>query len=113
MPAVCWAAHEYDKLPPRPADEQPLTPFAYPRRRIGTAVGRCAPSRGHHRELLALRFYAPTTIVPEPGVPLFASGAEAAEHGKAGIDNPSIEARAAVDRLVRKYDRIRVGSETA
>jgi hypothetical protein len=48
--------------------------------------------------------------VPEAFVPLFASGNEAADHGQRDIEEPSYEARVTVDKLLRKYDRLRDGN---
>lgn len=63
-------------------------------------------SRGHAFDLLALRIHWPDRGIPEPAVPLFGSGAEAADHGEAAIESPPEEAFLAVDRLLRKYPRI-------
>jgi hypothetical protein len=110
VPSGVWAAHEYDKLVEydKPTAEQPPVPFgchATPEYYCyGWAVVHS--NRGHDRELFALRVYAPGVEIPEPAVPLFSSGAEAAEHGKADIEEPSVEAKAVARRLVRKYDRL-------
>jgi hypothetical protein len=118
VPSGLWAAHEYDKLLAydAPTAEQPMAPFmchATPEHFChGWAV--CHSNRGHEFELLALRLAASRNLgilpdVPEPFVPLFGSGAEAAEHGKRDIEEPSPEAGQAVDRLLRKYPRLRLG----
>ena len=62
-------------------------------------------SRGHEHDLLALRLHGCPEI-PPAGVPLFASGNEAADHGQADIEAPTIEARVTVERLTRKYPRL-------
>ena len=112
VPSGVWAAHEYDKLTDydKPTGEQPWGPFmchATPEVYChGWAVvhGR----QPHDREPIAFRFAGidPEEIPPE-GTPLFSSGAEAAEHGKRDIDNPSEEAMAVMARLQEKYDRLR------
>lgn len=109
-PSGLWASEEYDKLPPydEPTFAQPIEPFmchATPDHYChGWAVVHT--SRGHDRDLLALRFRPPDNDVPDAGVPLFDSGAEAAKHGRRDVERPSVAARATADRLLRKYDRL-------
>jgi hypothetical protein len=111
VPSGVWAAHEYDKLVDydRPTAEQPRAPFmchATPEVYChGWAVVHC--SRGHENDLLALRVERFRGEIPEERAPLFSSGAEAAEHGKRDIDNPSDEAIAVATRLSGKYTRLR------
>jgi hypothetical protein len=107
-----WSATEYDKLPAydRVTSEQPwggfmchATPEVYCH---GWAVvhGR----QPHDREPLAFRLAGiDPEDIPAEGAPLFSSGAEAAEHGKRDIEDPSDEAIAVVERLQGKYDRLR------
>jgi hypothetical protein len=112
VPSGVWAAQEYDKLAQYDAEtgEQPPGAFmchATPDVHChGWAVvhGR----QDHAHEPLAFRFAGinPDDIPPE-GVPLFSSGTEACEHGKRDIKNPSEEAKAVVERLMGKYDRLR------
>jgi hypothetical protein len=114
VPSGLWAAHEYDKLVDydNPTADQPMaifmchaTPEAFCH---GWAV--CHTSRGNRFDLLALRISHLMGRwdgeMPAAGVPLFASGAEAAAHGKAEIESPSPEAKAHVARLTRKYPRL-------
>jgi hypothetical protein len=113
VPSGLWAKHEYEKL--RGYDNatayQPPGPFschATPEFHChGWAVvhGR---QTGEH-DLLAFRMYPPEGEIPPPGVPLFESGNEAADHGERDIENPGPEAIAVVDRLTRKYDRLEYG----
>lgn len=111
VPSGLWAAHEYDKL--RGYDEttgnQPMAVFschATPEALChGWAV--CHSNRGHEYDLLALRIHG-SPPVPEAGVPLFASGNEAADWGQEDVDDPSDEAKDAVARLMRKYPRLGV-----
>jgi hypothetical protein len=110
VPSGVWSEGEYEKLPPYdlPTASQPFGPFlchATPERYChGWAVVHS--SRGHAYELVALRVFPADNELPPEGVPLFGSGTEAAEHGKRDILNPSPEAVAAVDRLMRKYERL-------
>jgi Family of unknown function (DUF6283) len=105
-----WAEHEYDKLLDydRPTGEQPIAAFschATPDHYChGWAVVHS--NRGNENDLLALRLRGSPEI-PEAAVPLFNSGQEAAEHGKADIENPSAEAHATVVKLQRKHERLR------
>jgi hypothetical protein len=57
-------------------------------------------TRGHAFDLLALRINP--VAVPPAAVALFPSGAAAADHGLAGVDNPPPAARAAIARLIRR-----------
>lgn len=108
-----WAAHEYEKL--REYDEgtsqQPMASFAC----HATPDHHCHgwavvhSNRGHEYELLALRIWAPDGGIPEPGVPLFSSGNEAANHGQADVDTPAPDAVSTIQRLLRKHDRLRDG----
>lgn len=111
VPSGLWSAEEYDKLPPYDAEtwEQPFdgfschaTPEFYCH---GWAVVHM--SRGHAFELLALRFAHFEGDIPTPPVPLFESGAEAAEHGKREIKRPKKRAKQTVQRLMARYPRLR------
>lgn len=115
VPSGLWAEHEYDKLVDydAPTADQPMAVFAChatPEHLChGWAVVHM--NRGHDHELLALRIRASrgdwrTQGIPEAGVPLFDSGAAAAEHGKRDITTPSPEAVEAVERLARKHPRL-------
>lgn len=110
VPSGVWVADEYIKLVQydQPTPEQPLRTFAChatPEHHChGWAVVHS--SRGHEFDLLALRFAPPEGGIPEPGVPLFASGTEAAQHGLRDVDAPSPAAEDTVGRLLRKYDHI-------
>lgn len=109
VPAGVWAAEEYAKLPQydRETWAQPHGLFMC-HQRDGCLCGGwlAAHDRDH---LLALRLAAPdldpSVWSYDPGVPVFGSGAEAAAHGAAGIDNPSPEARKVIAGLIRKSER--------
>ena len=110
VPSGLWAAHEYDKLRAYdlPTGDQPFGVFACHAtpEHLCNGWAICHTSRGNEYDLLALRLFGSGEI-PEPVVPLFASGNEAADHGQADIEEPSDEAKAAVDKLMRKYERLR------
>jgi hypothetical protein len=113
VPSGLWSAHEYDKLYlyDEPTSDQPHGLFmchATPEFLCnGWAV--CHENRGHEYELFALRIarFSGSVDVPPPAVPLFSSGAEAAAHGKAGIEEPSDKTIEVAERLRRKYERLR------
>lgn len=115
VPSGVWSHDTYEILRPydEPTGGQPFAPFgchATPEFFChGWAVVHT--SRGNEFDLLSLRMCRTGyPDIPEAAVPLFASGNEAADHGQADLDNPSLEARQAVDKLVRKYERIREGN---
>lgn len=99
-PSGLWSAEEYDKLPlyDREFPVQPRAAFGC-HKQTGAL---CAGWVGCHGadNLLALRFLpifraispiewtATMDFKPDPRVPLFSSGKEAAEHGKRNIDHP-------------------------
>src|ERR1700722_15614453 len=103
------APHEYDKLRAydEPPPNQPWQPFAChatPDHYChGWAV--CHSNRGHEYELIALRM-AGSPEIPETTVELFDSGNDAADHGQTDASDPSPEARATAERLLRKYERL-------
>lgn len=109
VPSGVWAYAEYEKLRlyDEPTGAQPFAFFAChatPEHGChGWAVVHT--SRGHAYDLLALRLHGSPTV-PEPGVLLFASGNEAADHGQADMENPSPAATETADRLLRKYRRL-------
>ena len=109
-----WAAHEYDKLVDydRPTGEQPFESFACHATPEHLCHGWAVvhTSRGHEFDLLALRMHG-VRVVPLPAVPLWSSGAEAAEHGKRDLAAPSVEAERTMGKLLRKYDRLRTVDE--
>lgn len=108
-PPGLWAENEYAKLPPydEPTWAQPTEAFAC----------HATPEHLCHGwavvggwDLLALRLLAARggpIDIPDPHVPLFASGADAAEHGLSAIEAPPAATVHAHDRLLRKYERLR------
>ncbi len=112
VPSGVWAAEEYEKLPPfdRPTGEQPLEVFLCHQQN-----GRlCAGWVGCHdmTESLGLRLALASGVVTvetaeqamdyRSSVPLFESGAAAAEHGLRDVPAPSEDAIRVARRLHRK-----------
>lgn len=110
-PSGVWASEEYEKLRAydAPTFAQPSEAFAChatPDRLChGWAVVHT--SQAHEFDLLALRF-APAEV-PDAAVPLWGSGAEAADHGQRDVEDPGEDAVEAVCRLLR-YPRLRGAS---
>jgi hypothetical protein len=113
VPSGVWAPSEYDKLAAydRPTGEQPIGRFhchASP----GLICHGWAVVEGRKSgpdANLALRVFPLGGLAPVEGAPLFASGTEAARHGKAHVNAPSPEAQATTDRLLRKFDHLKPG----
>lgn len=110
VPSGVWSKEEYDKLPDYDKDtgEQPMASFAC----HATPYWICAGwATCHGDSLLALRMEAiingKRVEIPEETVPLFASGKEAAEHGKRDIENPLPEAIEMMAYLQEKHPRLR------
>lgn len=108
VPSGLWEAHEYSKLPGYDGEiVQQL---------MAGAMGLffCHQNDGHlcsgwvgchgAENLLATRLHAVSdeTFDYQSPVPLFASGAQAAAHGMARIENPDKRAVAAIQKLERK-----------
>jgi hypothetical protein len=111
VPSGVWAHEEYEKLRPYDAltGDQPLGVFACHATPESLCHGWvvCHTNRGHEHDLLALRIRgADYDLIPEETVPLFDSGNDAADHGQTDITDPSPEAIATADRLMRKYERL-------
>lgn len=117
VPSGIWDASEYAKLPAydRPTMEQPPQLFLCHQHDRGSEHSRvCGGWAGCHDgdELLALRFAlidgrmaveaAKATINYRSPVPLFPSGAAAAEHGLAEITRPGSAAAAAMRKIGRQ-----------
>lgn len=110
VPSGVWAAAEYVKLPKYDgAILDQLKAGAgglfMCHRQDGQLCAGWLASHGSDN-LLALRFHgrevAPEVWGYESPVPVFASGAEAAAHGLAEIEEPSERAKATIRRLLRK-----------
>ena len=111
-PSGLWAAHEYEKLREYdlPTGEQP--PMAFHCHTSpdflcnGWAIVHGSQAKRGY-EALGLRFAAAISQspieIPEPVVPLFSTGTEAAEHGLRDIQKPK---RKAVN-AIRKLQKVR------
>lgn len=108
VPAGIWAESEYDKL--ERYDGEPFTQIDglslfMCHQKSGELCGGWLGCHGPH-ELLALRLHAdevdPTVFDYTTSVPLFESGAAAAEHGMSGIEEPDDLAIRTIDRIAEK-----------
>jgi len=109
VPSGVWDATEYSKLPEYDGDmgTQPVAVF-HCHQKDGTV---CSGWLGHRNpdDLLAVRLglisgrLDPSCVDYTTDVPLFASGAEAAEHGVRDITAPSEAACNTIEKLVRKH----------
>lgn len=112
VPAGVWAEEEYAKLPPYDEEtaSQPHRLFLC-HQQDGSI---CAGWAGCHDmdSNLAARIAAATHHIDASvhdalldyttEVPLFASGAEAAAHGRSGIEEPDEKARRTIDKVKRR-----------
>jgi hypothetical protein len=113
VPSGIWAEEEYRKLPSYDGDiPEQLVKGAFSLffcHQQNDAL--CSGWLGCHepRNLLAMRLHyrqvKPETFDYTTKIPLFASGAEAAEHGIKDIDAPSEGAKKAVIKLLRQKMR--------
>lgn len=126
VPSGVWSADEYSKLRQYDGDTWAQSPNLFQCHQLDAAnpaARMCAGWVGCHGgiELLALRLavrrghitpetYAAAVDYESP-VPLWESGAAAAEHGIAEIENPSPSACRAVEKIVRRRTDIRSGSD--
>jgi len=115
VPSGVWDQQEYDKLPAYDRDTmfQPAAVFMC--HQVNGAV--CSGWAGTHDmdNSLALRMAAVTGAADEGtiekildyrcDVPLFATGADAAAHGKKNIENPGADAQRAIDKLTAQRAR--------
>jgi hypothetical protein len=117
VPSGVWAETEYAKLPEYDAETAYQPPGVF---MCHQQDGRmCAGWTATHdmEDSLAFRLAAMTGDLPaehveavldyQTDVPLFGSGAEAAEHGLRDLREPGIPARQMVERLRRSQDRQR------
>ena len=114
VPSGVWHESEYDKLPAYDGSTgEQMDAGAMGAFMCHQQDDRlCAGWVGCHDmyESLAMRFATrlmsqedlDAVFAYECPIPLFASGAEAAAHGKAEIDVPGVKARRTIDKLTRK-----------
>jgi Family of unknown function (DUF6283) len=114
VPSGIWARHEYNKLPAYDGStteqcrviEQAGRVFMC-HQRTGNICGGWLACHDP-MELLALRLARnvdPAVFEYTTDVPIFASGAEAREHGLRDYKNPEAKARRMIDGLKRKRKR--------
>lgn len=110
VPSGVWAAEEYDRLPRYDGEiiDQILSDAAglfMCHQSDGNLCAGWLATHGTHN-LAALRLHARDVADDvwgyETRVPVFASGAEAAAHGRAEITAPGDRARRTIGRLIRK-----------
>lgn len=125
VPSGVWSEEEYDKLPlydgdvPEQAEAGAFSAFLCHSSQRYVCAGwagchdmannlavRMAPVNDRDLDTAALVRY-------ETAVPLFASGAEAAEHGKRDIQDPGPEAVRKVTQLLAARDRKRARTQGA
>lgn len=107
VPSGVWETVEYEKLPEydKPTGDQPIGVFLCHRQDGHVCAGwagchdmenalavRLALARGVLEDVDSLLDY-------ETDTPLWASGADAAAHGLAGIDDPDVDAKKVIDKL--------------
>lgn len=103
VPSGIWEKHEYDKLPAYDGEtwEQDTALFLCHQRDGCLCAGWLAC---HGPGVLALRLHArevdPSVLTYETSVPVFASGAQAREHGIRDIAQPSEKAKRMVHGLM-------------
>jgi hypothetical protein len=104
VPAGVWDASEYAKLPPYDGEtwEQPLALFHCHRNDGHLCAGWVACHDTAHLLSMRLHRVHPDTFDYVSPVPIWASGAEAAAHGLAGVNEPDDRARAAIRKLERE-----------
>lgn len=107
VPSGIWSAEEYAKLPAYDGDiPDQVTKGAAAlfmcHQRDGCLCGGWLASHGPNR-LLALRLHPvhSSAFDYQPGVEVFASGAQAASHGLTDIEKPGPKARAKIDGLLK------------
>lgn len=119
VPSGVWADEEYDKLPEFDKDTASQPPGVFLCHQQNGRV--CAGWIGCHgaHELLGVRIAASmrkmsdadllATLNYTSPVPLFASGAEAAAHGKAEIRSLGTGARRVIAKVSRRQKAVRRG----
>ncbi|GKT20173.1 hypothetical protein ADUPG1_011681 [Aduncisulcus paluster] len=111
VPAGIWAREEYEKLPRYDAETWAQPPGVFMcHQQDGCICGGWLMA--HDRDqLLALRIASPnlhrSVWSYDPPVEVFASGAEAAEHGIAGIEDVSAEAH---NPTIRRQDAVDIAT---
>ena len=105
VPSGVWHESEYDKLPEYDGETHGQSPVLFLCHQRDSTV--CAGWLGYRdpMDLLAVRIGVARGALPcealdyTTKVPLFATGAEAAEHGKRDIEDPGLAARKLIDKM--------------
>lgn len=115
VPSGVWDESEYEKLPRYDGDtfEQPPSVFMCHQQNGRLCSGWVGCHDMYHNFGLRIAVLDERitpddlTVVVEytTGVPLFASGAEAAAHGMTAVESPPPEATKVIDKLNRKRSR--------
>ena len=113
VPSGLWLAHEYNRLPTYDGTTEQFEAGAFGLFFCHQQDGHlCAGWVGCHdmTQNLAVRIHADrvdldTVLGYQSPVPLFESGAQAAEHGKRDIADPGPAARRKVAQLLRQRER--------
>lgn len=112
VPSGIWAANEYEKLPLY--DGGTIDQLM----QGGTALFFCHQNDGRlcagwvgchdmdHAIALRINPVHESTFEYQSPIPLFASGAEACAHGLSGIDDPSDDAIAMIQKVERRQEMI-------
>lgn len=111
VPSGVWDEEEYQKLPQYdgPISEQNMTPFGC-HQSDGHLCSGWVAHTGDPLDLLAVRLgiltgnIDPLTVDYTTKVPLFGSGAEAAEHGMKEITAPGPKATKVIEKLIAKRE---------
>jgi hypothetical protein len=120
VPSGVWDYMEYEKLRPYDAEtfRQPFEAFACHATPGSLCNGWavCHSNRGHQYSLVALRILGVDAPVVRQmsmlSIPLFESGDDAADWGQQNIDDPDEDAVRVMERLKRKYPRLRDSDDT-
>lgn len=110
VPSGVWHPDEYDKLPEYDGEMATQPPQVFMCHQGDQKVCSGWLGYGDPNDLLAVRIGVmtgtldPSTLDYSTTVPLFASGAEAAEHGKRDAKDPGPEARKAAEKLTKKRE---------
>lgn len=110
VPAGIWHPHEYAKLHRYDGETWTQSERAFYCHTGPEDI--CAGWAGHRdpADLLAVRLgimdgnLHPSVAEYSTDVPLFRSGAEAAEHGLSGVDAPQADASAAIAKILRRRE---------
>lgn len=117
VPSGVWAENEYRSLERYDEEMWAQPPALFQCHQNDQASGAARMCAGwvatHGDQLLGLRVAVakgrvdPAVLSYTTDVPVFASGTEASEHGRAEIDEPSYEARVLVEKIAGRRPDVR------